>query len=149
MRVVELDEGMRTDLFFYDLLSELRKDPQRREAVDEALKRVDRVTHAFQQGKASRSEITKAEADLVPLCGYNFGLLMPRMFPRYPLDAPLDFSSRPFMFAMTGQGPGSIVTLKAGRQVGKCADGATELRTPEGNTTMEELFDEGLPILRS
>jgi len=132
--------------FLYDVLSELRRDPQRRQAVLEAMDDADRVSHEVLQGKASRSAVTKAEAELVRLCGFNFGLLIPRFFPRYPLDEPLDFSSRPFMFAMTSQAPGSVVTLKAGRQVGKCADGDTVVTTDTGECTLRDLFDEGLPV---
>ena len=115
-------------------------------AVDAALRRVDSVTQLAYEGKASRQDITAAEAAVVPLCGFNYGLLIPKMFPQYPDDQPLDFSQRPFMFAMSAQAPNSVVTLKAGRQVGKCADGATELTTPSGSITMRELFEEGVTI---
>lgn len=132
--------------FVYDLLSELRRNPRRRAAVEEALRRADRVTQAAASGKASKNDITRAAADVVRLCGFNFGLLIPRMFPTYPFGEPLDFSSRPFMFAMTAQTPGSVITLKAGRQVGKCADGTTQVLMPDGVTTLRGLFDEGLPV---
>ena len=132
--------------FVYDVLSLLRKDPERQKAVCAALNTADRLSQEVLEGKASRKDITKAEAELVKLCGFNFGLLMPRFFPRYPLDEPLDFSSRPFMFAMTSQAPGSVVTLKAGRQVGKCADGDTVVTTDTGSCTLRDLFDEGVPV---
>lgn len=135
--------------FIYDLFSALRKDPKRATLVTEAIQRVDRVAEAFSHGKAARSDITAAEAALVPLCGFNFGLLIPKFFPRYPIDKPLDFSSRPFMFVMTTMAPGSVVTLKAGRQVGKCADGDTVLATNEGNLTMRDVFEMGEPCQRS
>jgi len=132
--------------FVYDLLSELRKDPQRRLEVSKRLVDIDKINQDITDGKASLNDLTAAEADLVPLCGFNFGLLMPRVFPRYPFDAPLDFSSRPFMFAMTSMAPNSVVTLKAGRQVGKCASGDTEVVTRAGNTTLAELFADGAPV---
>lgn len=132
--------------FVYDLLSELRKNPTRRREVEAASRHVDNVTQGVLEGKFSRSEITKAEAALVPLCGFNFGLLIPRVFVRYPRDQPLDFAARPFMYTMTTQAPGSVVTLKAGRQVGKCADGDTEVITPDGGSTLRELFRAGLPV---
>jgi hypothetical protein len=132
--------------FIYDLLSELRRDPARRSAVEAALKRVDSVAQEFAHGKATRQDITEAEAALIPLCGFNFGLLIPRMFPHYPYEDPLDFSNRPFMFATSAQAPSSVVTLKAGRQVGKCADGNTLVETATGTITMRELFDEGVPL---
>ena len=130
--------------FTYDLLSELRKDPARRNSVEEAMRRVDRVAAAHASGKASRKDIIEAEAAIVPLCGFNFGLLIPRFFVRYPYDKPLDFSNRPFMFAMTAQAPGSVITLKAGRQVGKCADGDTQVTTNRGSMTLRDVFDLGV-----
>lgn len=131
--------------FIYDLLSELRSDPRRQEAVVQSLRRIDSISRDIDDGKASRQDLTNAEAALIPECGFNFGLLIPKVFPRYPLDSPLDLSSRPFMFAMTSMAPNSVITLKAGRQVGKCADGGTKVVTPTGISTLQKLFDEGVP----
>lgn len=132
--------------FIFDLVSELRKNPKRREAVVKALRDIDIVTLAHSKGKASRHEIVQAEAKLMPLCGFNFGLLIPKFFPRYPFEQPLDFGSRPFMYAMTATAPGSVVTFKAGRQVGKCATGDTEVTTNRGAMTLSELFDAGVSV---
>jgi hypothetical protein len=132
--------------FIYDLFSDLRKSPERLAEVEAAMRRVDSVTQEFAAGKASRSEITEAEAALIPLCGFNFGLLMPRVFPRYPKEEPLDLSSRPFMFAMTSLTPNSVVTLKAGRQVGKCVTEETRVTTPDGEVTMLDLFNDGVAV---
>lgn len=132
--------------FVYDLISELRKDPQQAALVTAAMKRIDTVSADYSNGKATRQDIMDAEGALLPLCGFNFGLLIPRFFPRYPFDTPLDFSSRPFMFAMTAMTPGSVITLKAGRQVGKCADGDTPVETNHGRVTLREIFDQGLPV---
>ena len=110
------------------------------------MKRVDSVTQAVANGKAARSDITAAEAALIPLCGFNFGLLIPTVFQKYPYEDPLDFASRPFMFSMTAQAPSSVVTLKAGRQVGKCVTGDTEVMTPDGVSTLLDLFEDGVPV---
>ena len=135
--------------FVYDLISALRKDPQRASEVTAALKHIDKVAADVANGKAARRDITEAEASVIPVCGFNFGLLIPRFFPRYPFDKPLDFSSRPFMFAMTAMAPGSIVTLKAGRQVGKCVSGDTVVVTNLGAATLRSLFDQGEPVQTS
>lgn len=145
--VVDLDVDIMSEQpFIYDLISELRRNPKRRSAVESALRRIDMVDEARAIGKATRDDVTKAEAAAVVSCGFNFGALIPRFFPRYPLGSPLDFSDRPFMYTMTSQVPGSVVTLKAGRQVGKCADGDTEVITQGGNRTLRDLFDEGRPV---
>jgi hypothetical protein len=144
---VDLDSAMDVEQhFIYDLISNLRKNPKRLATVEKLIRHIDSVTQLAHEGKAARQQIAEAEAALIPACGFNFGLLIPRMFPRYPYDTPLDFSARPFMFAMSAQAPNSVVTLKAGRQVGKCADGATKLKTPDGHTTFLDLFEEGLPL---
>lgn len=129
--------------FVYDLISTLRKNPQMQAEVMAAVHRIDKIAADVRDGKASRRDITSAEAALVPLCGFNFGLLIPKFFPRYPYDQPLDFSSRPFMFAMTALAPGTVLTLKAGRQVGKCADGETTVTTNHGKATLRDIFDQG------
>jgi hypothetical protein len=135
--------------FIYDLMNALRRDPQRAAKVSAALQRMDTVTAAVADGKATRSDIAKIEAEIVPLCGFNFGLLIPRFFPRYPFEKPLDLSARPFMYAMTALAPGSVVTLKAGRQVGKCADGDTTVVTDRGVATLHDIFAEGIPVQAS
>lgn len=132
--------------FIYDLFSDLRKNPARMAEVEAAMRRVDSVTQEVAAGKASKQQITEAEAALVPLCGFNFGLLIPRVFPRYPQEEPLDLSSRPFMFAMTALAPSSVVTLKAGRQVGKCVTEDTRVTTPDGEMTMLDLFNDGVAV---
>jgi hypothetical protein len=134
-----------SEIFTHDLMSAIRKDPRKSRLVSDALQRVDTITRAIADGKASRQDLTRAQASLVPLCGFNFGLLMPSFFPRYPFDAPLSLIARPFMFAMTCLAPNSTITLKAGRQVGKCVTGDTEIVTDRGPMTISALFDSGVP----
>ena len=134
------------DIFTYDLLSSIRKDPKKSRLVGDAMQRVDSITRAVVDGKASRRDLMEAQSKLVPLCGFNFGLLIPAFFPRYPFDSPLSLVARPFMFAMTCLAPNSVVTLKAGRQVGKCVTGETAIYTDKGRTTIAALFELGQPI---
>jgi hypothetical protein len=131
-----------SEIFTHDLLSEVRRNPQKAAAIQTALARLDKVTSDIQLGKASSAEVTEAQAALIPLCGFNFGLLIPYYFPRYPLDEPLSLLARPFMFAMTCLAPDSVTTLRAGRQVGKCVVGETTITTDKlGDISIAELFD--------
>ena len=133
-----------SDVFTYDLLSRLRRDPKKANDVRDAIQRVEMISRAIKEGKASRSDLEAAQSKLIPLCNFNFGLLMPYFFPRYPIDKPLSLVSRPFMFSMTCLAPDSMVTLKAGRQVGKCVTGDTEVVLRGGTKmSMVELFDQG------
>ena len=137
-----------SDLFIFDLLSTLRKNPKKAQEVQAAVDRVDMITRGIKDGKASREDLVEAQSSLIPLCGFNFGLLIPMCFHRYPLDAPLSLLDRPFMFAMTCLAPDSVVTLMAGRQVGKCVDGDTEVLTDKfGLTSMDQLFQMGTSAL--
>jgi hypothetical protein len=133
--------------FVFDLVKSLRDDPARRQEVVTLMRRIDSLNTELREGKSSVTELQQAMADLIPASGFNFGLLIPQYFPTYPEDAPLDLTDRPFMFSMTSLAPGSIITLKAGRQVGKCAARDTLLRTRRhGHITMGQLFDMGTPF---
>lgn len=130
-----------SDIFSYDLLSDVRRNPKKATIIENALQRLDTVTSDISKGKASAADLTEAQAALIPLCGFNFGLLIPSVFPRYPLDEPLSLLARPFMFAMTCMVPDSVITLRAGRQVGKCVTGDTLITTEQlGDIPISELF---------
>ncbi len=130
-----------SEIFSHDLLRDIRRNPKKAEAIQAAAERLDTVIQDAGLGKASSADITAAQYALVPLCGFNFGMLIPYFFTRYPLDEPLSLMSRPFMFAMTCMAPDSVVTFRAGRQVGKCVAGATQVTTDKlGNLRISELF---------
>lgn len=135
-----------SDIFSYDVMSYLRKRPDKQAAVQATLERVHNINLLIKEGKATTSDKRKELHKLIPLSGYNFGFLIPTMFPRYPLDESLKFTDRPFMFAMSCLAPGSVVTLKAGRQVGKCADGSTKVTTNRGTMTLRDLYELGVQI---
>lgn len=134
-----------SEMFWYDVMGELARDSKRSSELSSVLARMGTVTKDAAQGKASTEELTALQGRLIELSGHNFGLLVPYVFHKYPLDKPLDFMSRPFMFAMTSMAPNSSVTLKAGRQVGKCVTGETRLSTNRGDLPISDIFAMGLP----
>jgi hypothetical protein len=96
-------------------------------------------------GKADRLDLARAMSEVVTVSGFNYGLLIPQIFPRYPTSEPLSLLPRPFMFVMTTLAANSVLTLRAGRQVGKCADGDTEIDTEgHGTLTLRQVFDMGV-----
>lgn len=134
-----------SDLFTHDLMRSVRRDPKKALEIEKALSRIEMVTRQAKIGKASRDQLAEAQAAILPLCGFNFGLLIPSFFPSYPEDQPLSWLPRPFMFAMTCLAPDSIVTFRSGRQVGKCVDGDTEIQTDKlGRMSIVDLFDLGV-----
>lgn len=136
------------DIFVYDLMANLRKHPEKAKVVQGVIDQVRTLEQKIAQGKADRNEMSSALARLVPLCGFNFGLLLPYIFPRYPSTEPLSLLERPFMFAMTCFAANNRLTLRAGRQIGKCADANTEVTTrSHGQMTLGQLFDAGLPAI--
>lgn len=134
------------EIFTYDLMSTLRKDPAKARKVQEGMQRIDNIQRQMGQGKADPNTLAKEMAALIPVCGFNFGLLIPHFFKKYPEDKPLSYIPRPFMFAMSSLANNGVVTLKAGRQVGKCADGDTIVVTDRGAMTLRELFYAGSAI---
>jgi hypothetical protein len=130
-----------SEIFSHDLLSDVRKNPTKGLQIQAALERLEKVTLDKSLGKASAEDLSEAQAAIVPLSGFNFGLLMPSFFPRYHLGQPLSLLARPFMFAMTCLAPDSVTTLRAGRQVGKCVTGDTLLTTDKlGEISIGALF---------
>jgi hypothetical protein len=135
-----------SDIFTYDLLSAVRRNPKKALEIEKALSRIEMVSRQAKLGKASRDQLSEAQAAILPLCGFNFGLLIPSFFPSYPEEFPLSLLARPFMFAMTCLAPDSVVTFRSGRQVGKCVTGDTVVSTDRlGAIAIASLFDLGIP----
>jgi len=137
-----------SNVFSFDVVKDLRYNSKLRNAVTSAMKDVDIISHAVRDGKATMSDLSRAQSKLIPLCGFNFGMLMPQFFTSYPEDKPLSFLERPFMFSMTSMAPGAIVTLMSSRQIGKCADADTEVETlNHGKLTLGDIFAMGVETL--
>lgn len=138
-------------IFSHDLISELRRNPRKSAIVQKTIDRVGSLQRDVASGKAQNGDVSRAMAELVKVCGFNFGLLMPYIFPKFRNDEygkaqPLQLTARPFMFVMTTASGLTEVTLRAGRQVGKCADEDTEVITNRGKMTLGEIFNAGLPV---
>lgn len=136
------------DIFVYDVLAHLRRNPEKAKRVQEILDNIATIERQVLAGKADHAQQAAEMAKLVPLCGFNFGMLLPYVYPRYPSTRPLSLMARPFMFAMTCLAGRSVLTLRAGRQVGKCADRDTRVSTRDhGCLTLGQLFDLGGPVI--
>ncbi len=133
------------EIFVYDLMAKLRSSPEHSRRAQQAVDAVANIQRKFASGKADRTDLARAMAGVVTASGFNFGLLMPQIFPRYPSEDPLSFLPRPFMFVMSTMAANSELTLRAGRQVGKCADGDTVVQTEaHGDMTLSQLFEMGV-----
>lgn len=131
--------------YIFDLLQVIRTDPAKRKAINAAAEAIRRVEAEKLVGKAGLSDIHKAHYNLVAACGMNFGLLTPSLIVKFGRRGrPMNLMDRPFMFAMTCLTQNTSVTLRAGRQVGKCADGNTVVDTPGGPMTLLQIFDSGV-----
>ncbi len=131
--------------FVYDLVGHMRNNPAARATINKTMQEVERAHEAMRRG-GPRDEVSAAFAKAVVDCGFNFGLVMPYYFYNFRDSAPMSLLDRPYMFAMTCLAPDSVTVLMSGRQVGKCADGETDISTDAGVMTLSELFDAGLPI---
>lgn len=133
------------DIFVYDLMAKLRSDPLHAKRAQQAVDNVRNVKRRYSDGKAERGDVARALSSVVTACGFNYGLLLPHIFPKYPTTEPLSLIPRPFMFVMTTLAANSTLTLRAGRQVGKCADGDSEVETEShGTMTLRQVFAAGI-----
>lgn len=133
------------EIFTYDLWGKMRRNTKMMDSISSAVARVAKLDQMASEGKVGMDDLRDAMAKLIPQCGWNYGMLVPFVFHRYPLDRPMTLLSRPFMFTMTCMAPNSVVTLRAGRQVGKCAHGTTTVETNYGPTTLEDIFNSAPP----
>ena len=125
-------------------MAKLRSSSQHSRNAQTAVDNVARIQRQLADGKAERSDLARAYSTVVAACGFNYGLLLPKIFPRYPTTEPLSLLTRPFMFVMTTLADNSNLTLRAGRQVGKCADEDTEVETEShGKLTLGQIFGMG------
>ena len=138
-----------SDVVFYDLIGELRKNDTLFRCAAEFVDAADKIAAGIASGKGkpyTHENYAKMVAASVSACGNNFGGLLGGFIPSFRDEKPFSIVERPFMAAMSTLSPG-IVTLKAGRQVGKCTTGDTTIDTDtNGVISMRELFDAGMPI---
>lgn len=138
-----------SDVVFYDLIGELRKNDTLFRCAAECIDAADKIAAGIASGKGkpyTHENYNKMVTAAISACGNNFGGLLGGFIPSFRDDKPFSIVERPFMAAMSTLSPG-IVTLKAGRQVGKCTTGDTTVDTDtKGVVSMRELFDAGLPI---
>jgi hypothetical protein len=132
--------------FVYDLFGWMAADWHRCQEItqlSEEFGNTMKAIYAKKSGVSSKHALEKARR-LFQRCGYNFGLLVPGLYPTLDNGKPMSLNKRPFMHVMTCLAPGYTLTLKAGRQIGKCVTGDTEVTTAEGSVSMRYLFAMGV-----
>lgn len=137
-----------SDVVFYDLIGQLRKNDTLFRCASQFIEAADKIAVGIAGGKGNpytHENYAKMVSASVRACGNNFGGLLGGFIPSFRDEKPFSIVERPFMAAMSTLSPG-IVTLKAGRQVGKCATGDTTVETDTvGQVSLRELFEAGLP----
>ena len=71
------------------------------------------------KGRNTAPEVGKHLLQILRLCNFNPGLLVPYYFPAYPEKEPLSLFARPFSFAMFNLQIGGFTVIRASRQIGK------------------------------
>jgi hypothetical protein len=127
-------------------------DPEFALRVTDAYALCQATSTALTLGEGSADRVRDATGKLVEACGYNLGMLMPSIYPRFVLDPnsgetlPLDYVNRPYMFAFGSLLDDCTLTMITGRQVGKCVTGDTVIQTSIGEMSVKALFEMGVPI---
>lgn len=138
-----------SDVVFYDMVGQLRKNPKLLQKASEYIAAADKIALGIRSGKGkpfTYENYEKIVLASVMACGNNFGALLSGFLPSFRDEKPFSIVERPFMAAMSTLSTGSV-TLKAGRQVGKCATGDTTVETDtHGRTTLRNLFEMGRPM---
>lgn len=139
--------------FVYDLQHHILTNDRARRTISSCVSKLEHANKVRQDGGNFSEILRNSYPELIKACGMNLGMVIPHFFPRFKMSEdgsqmlPLSFGDRPYMYAMTSLVPDSILTLKSGRQVGKCVDGNTVVSTNKGDMTMAELYELGTPVL--
>lgn len=128
---------------YFDLYRNLRTNASFRNNVSLWITRILKAEKDNDPDK-----LHECQLELLRVCHYNPGLLVPYFFPKYPEQDPMSLMNRPYTFSMIGFEPVKDNTICAGRQIGKCCVGSTKLSTRRKSgtkcvsKTLEEIFDE-------
>lgn len=126
-----------SETVFVDLYKQLTINPEYRNKVEAQMAKVDKADKS-----GDREGVMHELEELLKLCDYNASLLVPYFFPRYPESSPMTFWNRPHAFSMMAMTLLGSTTIKAGRQVGKCLSGDTEIFTNHKDIkTIKDLFE--------
>lgn len=99
---------------YLDLSWELQTNSDFSRKIQDGIMRI-----AEAEKRSKRSELCLALVELLRLCEYNAGLLVPFFFPQYPEEKPLSLFDRPYSFAMFNFQIGGFTVIRASRQIGK------------------------------
>lgn len=77
------------------------------------------IKYGDRADNAAIQKTADAIQELLKICDYNPGFLVPWLFPRYPKDKPLSMTARPFAFAMLAFITHGYLAIEAARQVAK------------------------------
>lgn len=104
---------------YFDVEWNARTNPAFQTALARIASRIAKAEHVSSLTEDAQIATGVAIRDLLKLCNYNFGLLTPYFFPRYPKDQPLSLKDRPYSYAMFNFQIGGSTTVRASRQIGK------------------------------
>lgn len=125
---------------FFDLQNKLVSDPVFISKVGNVMDDINKAEIA-----GNKVETSKCMLKLLDMCEYNTSLLVPFMFPKYPVNKPMTLWTRPHAMAMLSYLPNATITVCTGRQTGKCATGDTKLKCKVGGAecemTLADIFD--------
>lgn len=112
---------------YIDLNWEVRTNAEFSHKINEISKEISRLEKLSDGDPHASNKIAERIIDIYRLCKYNAGLLVPYFFPQYPYDRPLSCFARPYSFAMFHMQMGGFLSIRAGRQIGKCLTHSTQL----------------------
>jgi hypothetical protein len=111
--------GQKSSTEFLDIPWEFQTNPLFRRELEYHGGAIARLEGMAEKGADIANDVGKHLLEILRLCDFNPGLLVPYYFPNYPEKEPLSLFARPFSFAMFNLQIGGFTVIRASRQIGK------------------------------
>ncbi len=108
-----------SQMSYLDVFRELQSNGAFKASVSGLMIDINRIEGQLVRRPHLAEQLQDRVMELMRVCNYNTGLLVPYFFPKYPKAEPMSLFDRPYAFALFHFQIGGFMILRGSRQIGK------------------------------
>lgn len=113
---------------YLDIYKELRTEGEFRHRLHKLTSEINKLEQLSSRTSTQEQRMSDCLLDILRICNFNPGFLVPYFFPQYPYNEPLSLNARPYSYCMFHIQIGGFLCVRASRQIGKSTSfGARQL----------------------